>query len=244
MESERPFCVCLAGPNGSGKSTLASRLKGLTTAWLDPDEIAASVPLRGLMTFEKASQLAFAKARNARANLAKEGKSFGFETVFSHPSNADFLKALTMIGYRVHLYYVCTSDPSINVQRVANRVKLGGHSVPTKKIEERWHRSQQVLRGCVRDIERIVFFDNSRRDHEGSVVAEIENTASHTETRFRVDKGWTLPSWFHDGVLREFGPNATGYRNETPICDKWENADLSIRTNVLQFLWDFRFPDR
>jgi predicted ABC-type ATPase len=38
---------------------------------------------------------------------------FGFETVFSHKSNADFLEALKTLGYEVHLYFVCTEDPRI-----------------------------------------------------------------------------------------------------------------------------------
>jgi predicted ABC-type ATPase len=56
---------------------------------------------------------AFATARNRRVDFAQGLLDFGFETVFSHKSNADFLEALKTLGYEVHLYFVCTEDPRI-----------------------------------------------------------------------------------------------------------------------------------
>jgi predicted ABC-type ATPase len=42
-------------------------------------------------------------------------------------------------GFEVGLVFVTTSDPKINVKRVANRVELGGHSVKLDKIRSRYH---------------------------------------------------------------------------------------------------------
>lgn len=43
------------------------------------------------------------------------------------------------------MYFVCTSDPDLNVKRVANRVLEGGHDVPEDKIRERYERAIAVL---------------------------------------------------------------------------------------------------
>ena len=61
--------------------------------------------------------------------LAERLESFGFETVFSHSSNVEFLEALRVLGYDIHLFFVCTESHEINIARVENRVALGGHDV-------------------------------------------------------------------------------------------------------------------
>ena len=60
--------------------------------------------------------------------------SFSFETVMSHPSKIKELKKAKEKGYRIYLYFVCTDDAEINVNRVANRIEKGGHPVDVYKI--------------------------------------------------------------------------------------------------------------
>jgi predicted ABC-type ATPase len=88
----------LAGPNGSGKSTLTAQIRTINSLenWIDPDVVARE------MGDEPA---AFVVARNRRVDFAQGLLDFGFETVFSHESNADFLEALKTLGYEVHLYF-------------------------------------------------------------------------------------------------------------------------------------------
>jgi hypothetical protein len=64
---------------------------------------------------EGVSRAAFQDARNERVRCAFHYLDFGFETVFSHGSNLAFLRALRQLGYEVHLYFVATEDPSINI---------------------------------------------------------------------------------------------------------------------------------
>lgn len=167
-EPSRPFCICLAGPNGSGKSTLTAKIRTLHTLddWIDPDVVARELGNEAT---------AFAAARNSRVDFAQQLSDFGFETVFSHTSNADFLDALKTLGYEVHLYFVCTDDPTININRVSNRVKLGGHDVPTPKITQRYWRALDNLGHAVGKFDRIVLFDNSSADDEGRVAGEVTN---------------------------------------------------------------------
>ena len=48
-------------------------------------------------------------------------------------------------GYKIILYYLYTDDVSINLKRIAYRVKQGGHSVPALDVRRRYRRSLQNL---------------------------------------------------------------------------------------------------
>ena len=65
-----------------------------------------------------------------RRKLLEQKKSFTFETVMSSPDKIELLRSAQNMGYRTYLYYVATSDPEINIERIQSRVKMGGHAVP------------------------------------------------------------------------------------------------------------------
>jgi predicted ABC-type ATPase len=72
-------------------------------------------------------------------------------------------------------YFVCTVSPAINIARVAQRVKLGGHDVPANKIESRYYSSLALLADLIPHTYHTYLFDNSSEDSEITLVAEIEN---------------------------------------------------------------------
>jgi predicted ABC-type ATPase len=96
-----------------------------------------------------------------RQRLLEQKISFTFETVMSHRSMADLLEQAQRLGYRTYLYFVATDDPAINISRVRNRVNQGGHNVPKGKIEERYHRSLNLLIDAIHHSHRAYVFDNS-----------------------------------------------------------------------------------
>lgn len=90
--------------------------------------------------------------------------SFSFETVFSHPSKIDFIRRAFENGYRTYLYFVATEDPNINIERVTNRVKQGGHDVPVEKICSRYNSALNNIVPTIPYLSRGYFFDNSTQD--------------------------------------------------------------------------------
>lgn len=96
--------------------------------------------------------------------LLKRGKSFAMETVMSHHSKLDEIIAANQLGYKTYLYYVCTSDPMINLDRISERVRKGGHFVPPDKIEKRYVASLDLLNEAVSITHRAYLFDNSGRN--------------------------------------------------------------------------------
>lgn len=97
-----------------------------------------------------------------RYQLIDQKVSFSFETVMSHPSKVDFLAYAKEQGYTTYLYFISTEDPEININRVENRVKKGGHDVPKKKIEERYYRGMQLLLEGLKTAARAYLLDNSK----------------------------------------------------------------------------------
>lgn len=191
--SDSPTCLCLAGPNGSGKSTLSGALRARYSIqfWIDPDEVAralAATEANNQVTKEIATQ-AFRAGRRFRVGYATDLQDFGFETDFSHGSNVAFLRALKELGYHVHLHFVCTEDPEINVTRVCNRVARGGHHVEDMTVRERYHRSLGLLALSLRDIDRVVLFDNS----PAFGIAPASTMIGRSVANFYNDEGGSHP---------------------------------------------------
>lgn len=136
-----------------------------------------------------------------RHKLREAGVSFSFETVMSSPDKVDFMRASQGVGYRTYLYYVATEDPEINVKRVENRVKLGGHPVEVGKIRSRYARSLDLLFDAMLVSDRGYIFDNSKAPGEDFLVAELGDGT----LTIKSDNG--VPAWFDKAVLRKIREN-------------------------------------
>ena len=121
--------------------------------------------------------------------------SFSFETVFSHPAKIDILRRAQAAGFKTYMYFVATENPVINVNRIRERVALGGHDVPEEKTRSRYLRCMEQVRYALPYLNRAYFFDNSTE--QSIYLAEYESEVGfslHSEL---------LPSWFRRFVLGE-----------------------------------------
>lgn len=132
-----------------------------------------------------------------RHKLLEQKVSFTFETVMSHPSKVTLLAEAQQAGYRTYLYFVATDDPAINISRVRNRVRLGGHDVPEDRIVTRYHRSLELLLDAIHQTNRAYVFDNSgdNKHQKHTWLAEI------TDGRVLELKSDQIPAWFKRAVL-------------------------------------------
>ncbi len=138
-----------------------------------------------------------------RQKLMAMRRSLTMETVMSHPSKVALLKTAQEAGYRTYLYYVATDDPTINVSRVENRVKLNGHNVPNHLVTRRYYLSLEALMSAIRFTHRAYIFDNStdNADRTHTWLAEI------TDGRTLELKTDMVPAWFKRSVLDKFTLN-------------------------------------
>ncbi len=140
-----------------------------------------------------------------RQKLMARQVTFTVETVMSHPGKISLLERAQSMGYRTYLYFIATDDPTINISRVQNRVRLGGHAVPVELIQSRYERSLGLLMEAIRHTNRAYIFDNSgdSADERHTWLAEI------TDGRRLELKTNLIPSWFKKSVLDRIGSTDT-----------------------------------
>jgi predicted ABC-type ATPase len=224
-----PVVTMIAGPNGSGKTTLTKKMLEFGVdlgVYINPDEIAASF----VGDYNNRVRAAQVEADRLRDGCILAGQSFAFETVMSHRSKIEVLTRAKSAGFDVALYFVSTSDPRINVDRVRSRVLLGGHDVPTDKIAERYRRTMSLLPDAISAADRSYLFDNTGIDYSylsrKALFGERDQTDIGLVGRFGSGLNLTLPQT----TLRLVGTvamTADGLRSRLyPPIPAWADAAL------------------
>lgn len=167
-----PVLHLLAGPNGAGKSTLAERvlIPVLGLEFVNADVLAAARwPGDEAAHAYDASRL----AARRREQLLAARRSFVTETVFSHASKVELVRAAVARGYLVHLHVVLV-PVELSVARVADRVRRGGHAVPEDKIRQRHDRLWELVGEAAKEADRVTFYDNSSASRPFREVARLD----------------------------------------------------------------------
>ena len=177
-----------------GKSTLKAKLEaeGLSFGrYLNADDIARTMTGDPRQIASAAQQV----VREQRDRAMAERVDYCWETVMSHPSHIEHLRAARAAGYESMLVYVATDDPRISIGRVADRVTAGGHDVPLDRIVERYAKSLILLQAALRTGTPALLFDNSLRDVPFRLVARVAASAMAVELRRTA-----VPRWFGELV--------------------------------------------
>lgn len=160
-------CTIIAGVNGTGKSSLTGVLRrelhdmGVI---IDADQIAAAHNGNDIL----AGRLAVQKIRDC---LAK-GVDFTQETTLSGTLSARTLQKAKQQGYYIRMYYVGLDSEKESLDRIANRVKRGGHNIPSEDVLRRFRTRAKSLAAVLPYCNEVTFFDNNN----GFVaVAEYRN---------------------------------------------------------------------
>ena len=78
--------------------------------------------------------------------LARRRETFAFETTLAGRTYTHFVAAQVAAGYSFHLIFLWLEGPDLALQRVADRVRRGGHSIPDAVIRRRYYRGLRNLR--------------------------------------------------------------------------------------------------
>ena len=182
---KQPQILVFAGPNGSGKSSVTKAQK-IVGEYINADEIKKRKNCTDLEAAIEAEKL--------RETLLARRMNFTFETVLSTSRNLLLLQRAKEAGYYIRVIFILTKDSAINVQRVADRVRKGGHDVPEEKIRSRYIGSLENLKKLYRVADDLWVFDNS-----GEVPVLIA-TVRNSLLQYLPNSFWT-----QDAVLRLFG---------------------------------------
>lgn len=179
----------LAGGNGAGKSTFYhTRLAASGLPFVNADIIAK---LLYPQAPEAHSYQAAKLAEQMRLQLLRQGRSFCFETVFSHPSKIDFVAHAKALGYEIVLVFIHLGHPALNQARIAQRVSEGGHYVPEDKVISRIPRTLKLIKQTLPLCDQLYILDNSRADNPFQQLVVIRNG----QFIYRHD---AMPDWFQE----------------------------------------------
>lgn len=130
--------IIIAGPNGAGKTTFA---RSFLPAEADlPRFINADLIAVGLAPFAPET----AAIRAGRLMLeeielcVQRGESFAFETTLSGLGYLRHIKNWRGQGYLVNLFFLSLPNVETAIERVASRVRQGGHDIPEVVIRRRF----------------------------------------------------------------------------------------------------------
>ncbi len=151
----------IGGVNGVGKSSFTGVLKGSRSDLgmiIDVDKNTA----------ELGGKAAVTKIREC----LQRGVSFTQETTLSGFKTEQTAKQAREAGYSVRLYYIALDTAQESLERIANRVKRGGHDIARDDVVRgfvgRWEALKKILPYC----DEAEFYDN---DNGFAKVAEYRN---------------------------------------------------------------------
>lgn len=132
--------------------------------FINADEIA-----RGLSPFQPET----AAIEAGRIMLARmdhfidAGQTFAFETTLASRTFQDRLRTAANAGYRVTLIFFWLSSVELACERVRQRTKEGGHSIPEEVIRRRYRRGLVNLFEVYLSLaDKAVVIDNSEGSSE------------------------------------------------------------------------------
>ena len=183
-----PKLYIIAGCNGAGKTTASytvlPEMLGCKE-FVNADEIA-----KGLSPFNPES-VAIEAGRlmlQRMDDLLSEGSDFAFETTLSTRSYVKFTERAQAKGYFVTLLYFWLPTPEQAIERVATRVREGGHNIPSDVIRRRYANGIKNLTALYIPLCNYwAIYDNSSADEQIRIIAlggkdittHIEDTLSY-----------------------------------------------------------------
>lgn len=127
-------------------------------------------------------------------SLGKRKVDFAIETTLSGKTYVGLLEGLKRQGYQINLFFLWLPDVRLSIQRIADRVRRGGHHVPPAIVRRRFTRGIANLFHVYRPLcDMWMLFDNST-DSPSIIAYAIEHDLT------------TIDSALFARILRKAGP--------------------------------------
>ncbi|MFB5762992.1 zeta toxin family protein [Paenibacillus medicaginis] len=174
-----------AGNNGSGKSTIRNLILDMLgiSVHIDPDALARGMDAEHP---ERRKVSAGKEAIKLARECIRQSRDFSIETTLAGGNAIRLMKYARENGFEITMFYVGLSDYELNIERVATRVKNGGHDIPTSDIIRRHTTSTQNLLSHLDIIDDLIVIDNTNAT--GEIVLRVEKSRVKHQSEF-------LPQW-------------------------------------------------
>lgn len=177
----------ISGCNGAGKTTASySVLPTLLDCkqFVNADEIA-----KGLSPFcPESVAIQAGKLMLLRIEeLLTADETFSIETTLATRSYSELVKRAQEKGYKVTLLYFWLNSPELAVERVARRVREGGHNIPKDVIYRRYEKGLKNLFNIfIPIVDSWMIVDNGVEPRE--IIAKGTKNEMKTFNDFKLDK--------------------------------------------------------
>jgi predicted ABC-type ATPase len=163
--SNRSRIYVLAGVNGGGKSSLGgATFRAFGADYYNPDEVARELMAsRPGLTWAEANASAWGSGRALLERAIRERLDFAFETTLGGNTIPRLLREAAKTGIEIRIWFVGLESPELHIERVAARVRRGGHPIPEEMIRQRYERSRLNLVQLLPSLAGLKVYDNS--DH-------------------------------------------------------------------------------
>lgn len=158
----------LGGVNGAGKSSVFGSFIRQSGDYFNPDEYAQSLLNDGQAHDQQdANAQAWHIGKDLLLNAIRFHRDLSIESTLGGNTITRILLEALSKGVPVRVAFCGLQSPQLHLDRVAARVKNGGHPIPEEKIHERWINSvhnmcRLIEAGCDVDV-----WDNSATTSEG-----------------------------------------------------------------------------
>ena len=152
--------VIFAGVNGAGKTTLyQTNDEYRSLPRVNLDEIVREIgSWRDMNDVSAAGKIAVKRIKE----FFDSGVSFNQETTLCGHSIIRNIERAREYGYFVDLKYVGLESAELAVKRVEQRVRNGGHGIPTTDVKRRYRESLHNLKKVIQLCDRVRLYDNSK----------------------------------------------------------------------------------
>lgn len=163
----------IAGPNGAGKTTTAySFIKdNMVDEFINADEIARGLaPLHPESMSVTASKLFIKRFHE----LIEARQNFAFETTGAARNYIKHLRNAQELGFEINLFFLWLPSANLAVERVAYRVKQGGHHIPEDTVRNRYSSGlNNLIKHYLPLADNAWILDNSCADTEKVIARKI-----------------------------------------------------------------------
>jgi predicted ABC-type ATPase len=140
----QPTVLMLAGPNGAGKTTSSRLLVPPGIVFINADEVSRRLSDEGHP--EAGRDIAAGRIVLAEmGRLESERASFCVETNLAGRGLVRWISRWREADFHVRLLFIALPTAEMAISRVADRVALGGHDVPSAVVRRRWQQGLEAF---------------------------------------------------------------------------------------------------